>query len=393
MKNILLINDFLEGGGAEAVFRDQIEILSKDENFKVDSFYAFEKISDNKLAPFSYIYSRSFKKKLAAFLENKLFDFIIIHNFSGALSPSILDALSRYKQTNPCKIIYYAHDYHLVCANRGFQYYPKKGKLINFKEPPSLWNTVFKRLDHRGRLYSALKKVQWINAYTIGKKQNVFDLMLAPSDFLTGHLKKRYPDKDVNLMYNSCNALCTHKKSLHLPGKTLKLVYFGRLGPEKGLKEFIKALAIVKMDFSFAIIGEGEDKPNIQKTIKQYHLEEKICIKPKMNHRDLFIELQNYDVFVLPSVWYENAPLSIVEAASLGLGLFLAGHGGILEIGKICNATHFFNPENIQETALRLDEFYIDFQSGAWKKADNNLLQDLFSKEIYMQNLRNYLKV
>ena len=208
--NILLINDYFEGGGAEAVFREQFEILQKD--FSVEIFYAFKDLSDKKISPLSYIYSFHFKKRLSAFLLNRHFDCIIVHNYISALSPSILDTLNGYKNKNKCRIIYYAHDYQLICPNRGYNYF-SKGKRFNFQNPPNLYEIFTKNLHEKGVAYSILKKIQWIFAYSICNKQKVFDLILAPSDFLVRQIKLRYPELEIQRMYNVCNSLKIHKQN------------------------------------------------------------------------------------------------------------------------------------------------------------------------------------
>jgi len=387
--NILLINDYLEHGGAEAVFREQFDILQKD--FHVEMFYAFEDISEKNISPVSYIYSFHFRKKLATFLQNRSFDVIMIHNYNSALSPAVLDALSQYKKSGKCKIIYYAHDYHLVCPNRGYNYF-KKDRLINFKLPPSFWDVISKRMDSKSMIFSILKKKQWILAYPLWKKQKVFDLILSPSDFLAHQIKLLYPDLPVERMYNPCYALeFTPREKPETQDDTLRMVYFGRLDPVKGLSGFIEALQNFSADYLFTIIGEGEEEEAIRKMITRFRLQDKVLLKSKLSREDLFVELQNYDVFVLPSLWYENAPLSIVEAASLGLGLFLSGHGGVLEIGKICNAAHFFNPFDRQDIVSQLEVLHKDFIAGALPKADRKRLNALFSKEVYIENLKKHL--
>ena len=386
--NILLINDYLEGGGAEAVFREQFEILQKD--FCVEMFYAFKYISDKKISPLSYIYSFHFKKQLKSVLNKGRFGCVIVHNYNSALSPSILDALCQYKKRNKCKIIYYAHDFHLVCPNRGYNYFVN-GKRFNFQNPPALYDVLTKRLDTKTG-YSFLKKWQWILAYTIGNKQKVFDLILAPSDFLVRQIQLLYPKLEIQRMYNVCNSLSIHQP--HHPKEkhtTLRLVYFGRLDPAKGLVNFIEALRDSSVDYFFTMIGEGEDFAIIQNTIEHCKLQNKVALKPKQNQTDLFAGLTNHDVFVLPSLWYENAPLSIVEAASLGLGLFLSNHGGVLEIGKICNAIHFFNPFESKNIVSKLEILYKDFLAGVLPKTDPERLQTLFSREIYIENLKKHL--
>ncbi|GHU81696.1 glycosyl transferase [Bacteroidia bacterium] len=389
--NILLINDYLERGGAEAVFKHQFEILKKD--YTVEMFYAFKGFSDKNTSPFSYIYSFHFKKKLEQFLSGHSFDCIIIHNYNGALSPSVLDVLHQYKKNRKCKIIHYAHDFHLVCPNRGYSYF-KNGRTINFQKPPTLLSFLTKRLDYRGAAYSMLKKCQWMNAYTLGKKQKVFDLILTPSDFLAQQISLLYPGINVERMYNSCNSLNIKgkEKTKEKSGK-LRLVYFGRLVQEKGLADFIEAIRFSTIDFSFTMIGEGEEEPVIQDIIKQHKLQEKVFIKPRMNHADLFAELSNYDVFVLPSLWYENAPLSVIEAASVGLGLFLSGHGGVLEMGEICKASHFFKPGHPDDIVSKLDTLYKDFLNGSMPQADKDCLPALFSEETYIENLKKILNI
>jgi len=386
--NILLINDYLDGGGAEAVFREQFKILQKD--FYVEMFYAFRYISDRDVSPVSYIYSLHFKKKLNAVLHNRRFDCVIVHNYNSALSPSILDVLYQYKKRGKCKIIHYAHDFHLVCPNRGYNYF-LKGKMINFQKPPTLFDIFTKKLDTK-KHYSLLKKIQWIFAYAIGNKQKAFDLILAPSDFLVRQIKLLYPQMEIQRMYNVCNSLSISKQNN--PKKqhdSLRLVYFGRLDPVKGLVNFIDAIQYSAIDYSFTIIGEGDDFAAIQDVIKRCELQNKVTLKPKQNQTDLFAGLSDYDVFVLPALWYENAPLSIVEAASFGLGLFLSNHGGVLEMGRICNAIHFFNPFDPEDIVSKLEILYKDFLAGALPKVEAEQLQALFSREIYIENLKKYL--
>jgi len=388
---ILLINDYLDGGGAEAVFRDQFDILKEDNN--VERFYANTSFSGWKSTPLSYIYSFFWKKKLTLFLQNRLFDRIIVHNYSGFLSPSILDALSQYKKKNSCKIIHYAHDYHLVCPNRGF-FYVRNGKTISFEQPPSISEFIFKRIDYRGFAYSILKKIQWIWSYKVRRKQKVFDLILAPSDFLTNQINRIYPDLAVNKMYNFCNALSFNKKSnSKKKTDTLRMVFFGRIAKEKGLAEFISALQSSSIKYTFTIIGEGDEKMHIKSLVSIYNLEEKVFLKDKMDASSLFLELINYDVFVMSSLLYENAPLTVVEAASLGLNLFLANHGGVLEMGKICQAKHFFKPDNPESIISSLSELYADFLNNSLPEADYKLLQNLFSKDSYISNLKKYLEL
>lgn len=170
-------------------------------------------------------------------------------------------------------------------------------------------------------------------------------------------------------------------------GNILRLVYFGRLDPVKGLSGFIEALSASDINYTFTMIGEGEEANHLRQLIEQKQLGNKVFLRARINHRELFEELQQQDVFVLPSLCYENAPLSVVEAASLGLGLFLSHHGGSLEIGKLCGAKHFFDPFSPQDIQSKIEVLYKDFLTNTIPRANKENLRALFSIETYAQEM------
>ncbi len=55
--------------------------------------------------------------------------------------------------------------------------------------------------------------------------------------------------------------------------------------------------------------------------------------------RELLLkQINEYDIFVLPSIWYENAPLSILEAANFGLPVMVPNYGGLKEMASLTNS-------------------------------------------------------
>ena len=393
---ILLINDYWEGGGAESVFRQQFRLFS--ERHYVECFYASETIAGAGISPFGYLYSFHYRRKLKAFLSTRRFDCIIVHNYCNLLSPSLLDVLEKYKQEENCLVLYYAHDYHLACPNRGYTYY-RKGERHNFEHPPGIKEILRLGLDHRGGVYSLLKKAQWVLAYTIRQRQRVFDRILVPSEFLGKQLKESHPDLWVETVYNPCEWLDTLQEDVRgLPDTlqkertTLSLVYFGRLDPVKGLREFLGKLSGTTIDYTLTIIGEGPEAKVLQAVALQPPWKGRVFLKPFMKPEALVKELKKHDVFVLPALWYENAPLSVIEAASLGLGLLLSGHGGIREMGELCGARYFFDPFDAGDLLSTLDSLYSDFRKGVLPAIDSEQLKKRFSKEVYMKKMEKVLK-
>ena len=125
--NILLINDFKTGGGAEVIFTKTYETLIEAGN-NVDLKYYYTQITPPRSA-LSYIFSLHNYHEIYKVLCEKKYDLVYLLNYSNAFSPSILLAIKKYKQKNSnLKVIYNAHDAHIICPNSALNYY--KGNKI-----------------------------------------------------------------------------------------------------------------------------------------------------------------------------------------------------------------------------------------------------------------------
>ena len=378
---VLLINDFLYGGGAEVVFREINNVLNNN-LIHVDIFYKEEK---QKLiqSPISYIYSFSNKRKLKQLFKNNRYNVVIVLNYTSALSPSILSVINEYKQKQGFKVIYNAHDAHLICPNSGLNYF-QNGKMMRFDEKMTISTFLSKRLDYRGHIFSILKKTQWVTAYKILKLQNTIDIIVTPSYFLKERINLFYPDKEVKVIRNPTINQCLKQPSrIGLKGKTLHIIFFGRLSDEKGLIPFVEALKSVTIPFVFDIYGEGKIKHDIEKAIIENNLQSKISLKGSIDHETLLQNLTNYDAMVLPSIMYENAPLSIVEAAASQVHILTMQYGGMEELAKCVGNYYFIDPLSSE----KLDSIFAHLKNARFEPSD---LSE-FTKSIFEKRILNLL--
>jgi len=383
MKKILFISDYLIGGGAENVLDITVKLLKND--YYIDVFYGSKekKLPNN---PLSYIFSLNFKNKLFNKLMDYKPDVILLFNYYHLLSPSVLYAIKQYKIKNKVKVIMSVHDFHILSPNSGFYNYKWfSKKLNNLRNIPSVKDLFLYKWDERGFVYSYLKVFQWFFNYKILKSQNVIDIFISPSNFLLGFLKEKF-DK-VYLIRNPLfdnNRVNISIKNYSKNSKNIKLVYFGRISYEKGLLEFINKLKDINLDYTFSIIGKGdEDYINkLQLLIKKNKLENKIIFLGYKKHDELLKMLNKYDIFVLPSLWYENAPLSLVEASMNGLKLLTMNYGGMKEIAEICGNYSLlnkdYNTKDLKNALINLREKKFIF---------NNSIRNLFSYSDYKKNI------
>lgn len=101
--------------------------------------------------------------------------------------------------------------------------------------------------------------------------------------------------------------------------------------PTKGLEYLIGAADCLRdnEDLAFFVIGDGELRPELEKTIREKGLEKKVFLLGQIP--DAYRFLPAFDVFVLSSV-KEGFPWSLIEAMSAKLPVIATNVGAVPEI-------------------------------------------------------------
>lgn len=116
----------------------------------------------------------------------------------------------------------------------------------------------------------------------------------------------------------------------------IKFITLSKLIKRKNLDLVIKALSCVDFDFQYDIFGEGNMRGKLEKLIKKHNLQDKIKIHSPIQHHSVYSKLDEYDVFILPSV-NETFGISYIEALAAGLvvvGTKNTGVDGIIKDNK-----------------------------------------------------------
>jgi glycosyltransferase involved in cell wall biosynthesis len=101
------------------------------------------------------------------------------------------------------------------------------------------------------------------------------------------------------------------------------------LTANKGLNYAIIAMAKITTPFIFCIIGEGENRANLEKLIEAYNLKDKVFLLGFMDNANQY--LKAFDIFTFPSI-KEGLPYAILEAGLASLPVVASSVGGIPEI-------------------------------------------------------------
>ncbi len=113
------------------------------------------------------------------------------------------------------------------------------------------------------------------------------------------------------------------------PKDTLWLGTISELTKNKGLRYTINALSEVKVPFVFFVIGEGEERENLEGLIFEKGLQDKVFLLGFIDIANLY--LKAFDIFTLTSM-KEGLPYSIMEAGGAAVPVIASNIGGIPDI-------------------------------------------------------------
>jgi glycosyltransferase involved in cell wall biosynthesis len=108
------------------------------------------------------------------------------------------------------------------------------------------------------------------------------------------------------------------------------LLYAGRLAVEKGLESFLRAAARIP-ELSFKIAGRGPENERLRAWTWAHHAKN-IEFLGFQSPEALADIRDRAAAIILPSIWYENASLAILEAMADGLPCLVTRIGGNPEL-------------------------------------------------------------
>jgi len=193
------------------------------------------------------------------------------------------------------------------------------------------------------------------------------DIVLSPSQFLRSlMLDAGFPAERIRVQVTGI-APQPQWVRRRATNDAFNIGYAGRIVEPKGVHVLIDAVRALPFDnWTLAIHGPTTvDARYVSRLQAMAAGDSRIQFKgafPGDQQARVFAEL---DVLVVPSVWYENRPLTILEAQSAGLPVVASRLGGMAELIDHGRTGLLFNPGDTQDlatqlTALRQDPHLAD---------------------------------
>lgn len=138
------------------------------------------------------------------------------------------------------------------------------------------------------------------------------------------------------------------------------VLYFGRVAPEKGLDTLLDAMTLLSRRPPLLIAGadvDGETERLQQRTWRNKLTTVEFLGMQQREQLDRLIAGARF--IVVPSNWYDNCPMSVIESFAMGKPVIGANIGGIPEqITPQCGL--LFEPGNAHDLALKMERLLDD---------------------------------
>ena len=297
--------------------------------------------------PLKTIYSSEARKKLRLVLEDFQPEVCHLNNFNYQLTPSTLLEIAKWKKEgHPCRVIFTAHDYQLVCPNHMCNN-PNTGENCEKCLGGHFGNCTKGKCIHGSLAKSAVGTLEAMLWNGCGVYKNI-DLMICCSEFLKTKM-------DCNPLFAG-KTLALHNFVDKVERKETEkqdyVLYFGRFSREKGIDTLLKVCkALPDIPFVFAGTGplEGEiaGVPNIKNVGFQ-----------RGQALENLIRQARFSVY--PSQWYENCPFSVMESQLYGTPVLGADIGGIPELIEVGKTGELFESGNAAQLEEKIRTLWED---------------------------------
>lgn len=311
--------DFLESQGHEVIDFSMDDPRNFDSPYK--SFFVGNQNyqgTHGKLAKIrtavSFIHSSEAARKMHDLVLKTRPDIVHCHNIYHQLTPSIIGAAKRLG----VPVALTLHDYKLVCPvyNRLSQ-----GQICSDCLNGDFRNVIRHRCSEGGLGKSALLYAEAVVQRLMGNYEAV-DAYIAPSRFMLESIAHRIPEERVHLLYNGMDCETVHPSGID-NGYAL---YLGRLSAEKGIPTLLAAHEAAQGAWPLVVAGTGPLEADLKQQYKH------ATFLGHVSGERLHDVIDQAAVLVIPSEWYENCPMSVLEAMSYGKPVVGSRIGGIPEL-------------------------------------------------------------
>ena len=311
--------------------------------------------------------SREVHKKFSAMLEDFKPDVVHLNNVHTQLSPVIAEIAHE----RGIKVVWTLHDYKLLCPRYDCL---RQGKEICEECFANKCGVLKHKCMKNSPLASVLAYLEAMK-WSRERLESMTDLFICPSQFMADKMAQGgFAPEKMKVLCNFMDVSLCEKPEY---GRGDYYCYVGRLSHEKGVATLVEAAG--KLSYPLKIIGGGELEDSLKAVagpnVEFVGYKQWPEIKEIVGHARFS---------VIPSEWYENNPLSVIEAECLGTPVLGANIGGIPELIDNGRTGMLFESGDIEDLCEKIKWMYScawEYQQIAMKSMEH------YSADVYYRKL------
>lgn len=335
------------------------------------------------------LYSFDAKENLSKLLDKYPVDIAHLHDICYHISPSILHELKQRR----IPVVMTLHDLKMVCTS---YYMFAGGKICEACRRGRYFTAIIRRCVKDSVAKSAIAALEMYLHHTILDIYDNVNIFISPSLFLKKKLEEKGFNKEIVHLYNffDLDKQGANANESISDGKKNTIAYIGRLSPEKGLITLLNAAKLLmnkRKKVQINIIGDGLLMNKLQEKVRVEQINN-VRFLGYMKHEDLYKEIRKSLAVVLPSEWYENNPMAILEAFALGKPVIGSRLGGIPELVEDYERGLTFEAKNPEDLIFKV-QYLVENHGKALemgRKAKLFVEQELSSEKHYSRLMKIY---
>jgi glycosyltransferase involved in cell wall biosynthesis len=321
---------YRQKGGEDMVAESETQLL-KSRGHAVASYTRDNKDIGGVSAAWRTLWSQRTTAELSRLLDEFQPDVIHVHNTFPSISPSLYWVAARYG----IPIVQTLHNFRLLCPQAMLL---RDGSVCEDCVGRAPWRAVLYGCYRDSTAQSAVLASMLMTHRSLGSYRKVTRYIALNEFCRDKFIEGGLPANKIVIKPNFADVA----QSDDLAPRHGAL-FAGRLSKEKGIDVLLDAFALLPSQ-TLQIIGDGPERARIA---NRPNIELLGWLEPPA----LLAAMRRSAYLILPSIWYENSPRTLIEAFGCGLPVIASNLGALAELVDHGRTGLLFDPKSAADLA------------------------------------------